>query len=1282
MDFISIKREVRNKDRIGLKPVLMLRNNKDLLVKGGVMHAFWDGTKWNDCAYQLIQKVDLLLETERQELLASYPNGGAPLIDIFPFHDSANNTYSMFNKALSLLPSSEAQLDSKIIFKSTPTRRDDYAMKRLDYDISEGPTNAFDEMFNVLYEPEELEKILWAIGSILLNKTKHHSKFLYLYGAKGTGKGTALGLIKLLTQDYHAPIDLNILTSNNAFATGQIKEALVLIDDDSDISKIENDTILLKLTSHEPIGINRKHISVYDYTFEGMLVTASNQPFKVRNIESGITRRALVVRPSNQKLDRRNYDKLWRQIKKEIPHIAKKACDTFERLGLTYYDDYIDTGVMEETNTFHRFMVDSMFELGDEVSLARGSVLFKQWLEDEGYSTVGYKKQAKREFERYYEEFSASGNYNHDKKIYERNVYRILKQELFKNDFHSSKTVYIPEDLEIEFKECDSFLDLFETDSIAQYSNFDGFPRKKWDDVSTTLKDLDTSQLHYVQLKDKNHIVVDFDIKNDKGEKDLKLNVQAASKFPETYAELSKSGAGVHLHYIYNGDVSMLEPLYDDDIEVKVYTGKSALRRKLSLNNGIEIAYLEEGFLPLKKENTQMIRDVDKVIKNELELREMIDKNIRKQIHPSTKPSIDFIVKLVKEAEDAGVLYDIRDLREDLLNFALSSTNQSYICSGLVGKINYCTIEEMPEVEINSRVIPNEHLYFYDIEVFPNVTGIVYKKYGDPTKHKLINPTAKDIDMLLTKPLVGFNNRGYDNHILWAIKLGYTPYEIFQVSQRIIDNDPSAKFMQAYSLSYTDIYCYSTKKQSLKKWEVELGLKHDELEFDWDQDLPEEHWDRMMEYCENDVDATEAVFEATQADYTGRCILAELTGMTPNDKTTNLTAALIFGKGNKNPQNDFIYTDLSKEFPGYSYSYDFNLKRCVSRYNKGEVSLDESFKHPENGIDPSEGGYIYAEPGAYENVALLDVESMHPSSLIIMNYFGPYTQNYADLKQARIHIKHGDLDKAGEMFDGKLKPYLKDKSMAKALSYALKIAINIVYGMTSAKFDNPFKHPDNVDNIVAKRGALFMIELQLAVQAKGYTVCHVKTDSIKIANADQDIIDFVFEFGEKYQYKFEHEATYEKFILISKTDYVAYDEYGWHVTGATFQNPYVYKKCISHEDIEMEDLLLTKSVKDAKIFIDEEHVGKVANVYASVSGGEMTRRDNEGKISAVAGTKDYLWKTADHLTSIHDVDLTYYDNLAAKSFAKAEVVIGDRLCSDGSKFLYFGNRDESLLKID
>jgi hypothetical protein len=316
------------------------------------------------------------------------------------------------------------------------------------------------------------------------------------------------------------------------------------------------------------------------------------------------------------------------------------------------------------------------------------------------------------------------------------------------------------------------------------------------------------------------------------------------------------------------------------------------------------------------------------------------------------------------------------------------------------------------------------------------------------------------------------------------------------------------------------------------------------------------------------------------------------------------------------------------------------------------------------GEDPGEGGYVYAEPGMYTDVALLDVASMHPTSIEQLDAFGPYTKNFAALKAARIAIKHKDYNSAGEMLGGVLKPYLKDSKDAEALSYALKIVINIVYGLTSAKFDNPFRDLRNTDNIVAKRGALFMIDLKHAVQEQGFTVAHIKTDSIKIPNATPEIIQFVMQFGLSYGYTFEHEATYDKFCLVNDAVYVAKRGDAWSVVGAQFAHPYVYKTLFSDEEIEFDDLCETKSVTQGSMYLDFDAAGKpmaLSNdgmhfvgrtgrfvpVEEGSNGGILWRIKDDKKY-AVAGTKGYFWiesTVAKDMGPLLAVDMSYYDNL-------------------------------------
>lgn len=344
---------------------------------------------------------------------------------------------------------------------------------------------------------------------------------------------------------------------------------------------------------------------------------------------------------------------------------------------------------------------------------------------------------------------------------------------------------------------------------------------------------------------------------------------------------------------------------------------------------------------------------------------------------------------------------------------------------------------------------------------------------------------------------------------------------------------------------------------------------------------------------------------------------------------------------------------------------------------------DKKYHNVYRGVDVGFGGYIRSFPGCYGNVALLDVQSLHPNSMIAMNYFGEYTQRYKDILDTRIAIKHGDFDTARKMLDGRLVKYLEDESTAKDLAQALKIVLNSTYGVTAASFDNPLRDIRNKNNIVALRGALFMKTLQDEVEERGYKIVAIKTDSIKIADADKEIIDFCIDFAKQYSYTFEFEAVYDRICQVNDADYIAkykdpdwcLETFGvipgdnkkhpgeWTVTGAKFAVPYVFKKLFSKEEIVFDDLCETKEVKSA-LYLDMneklsegEHdyhfVGKVGlfcPIMPDCGGGELVRSakapDGSVKYDAPAGTKGYRWLEAEQVKLLgkeNDIDISYYN---------------------------------------
>ena len=1249
MDFldVSVKKFTSNNRTLDyeVSPDFIFGDAKDLVVKGSKFYAYWNGSFWDTKQKNLFYDIDSLLWRRARELEDGRPG---LRIDVKEIRKASAGKFRLFADFCKACEASDISFNQKVLFADHKMQRRDYATTQLTYSPQEGEAVAFKELIGTLYLPKELDKILWFMGALFTNKMYKIEKFMYLYGSKGSGKGTVLKIFRMLFEDYCGTIDLKLLTSADQFATGQIQEVPLLIDEDTDISHIYNDTPLLKLTSHETISVNKKFKEPYDVKFIGLLITASNQRYKVRNVDSGITRRAIVVNPSGQKVSHTRYNQLMSQIKYELPYIAHMAISRFEELGFDYYDDYFDVDMAEQTDHIFDFIRSNAIHMQNGITLKQISELYREYLEDMGWKTDGYKATIKREALRYFDTMLKDSHVDGTRvnNYFKGFRWNIAFPEGVVGTTKADDTV-VPDNW-LEFDHHNEVFNKLAADYPAQAALRNGNPSEKWDNVVTKLSDIQTNKLHWVKVP-LNHVILDFDLKDENGKKNLELNKEAASKFPPTYAEVSKSGQGIHLHYIYDGNVNELDNLVEKNIEIKVYRGKSSLRRIDKASNNLQLSHISSG-LPLKeKKDREMYDQIKEITYTEKTLRNFVKRQLgmiegKEPSHPNTKPTIDFIAHEIQKAADMGLEYDITDLRHAVFMRAIRSTNNKDYCLAVFQQIPWSTMrddEGKTEAKLTNftKIYPKEELVFFDIEVYPNLFVVVWKKYHEDEFTRWINPTPDQIEYLMTFPLVGFNNRRYDNHILYARLLGSNNMELFTQSHRIINekNAKSGMYAAAYELSYTDIYEYSQKKQSLKRWEVDLGIKHVEMEIPWDKPVPDELIDTVVEYCVNDVDATEKLFDAIYADYVAREILATIAKGSMNATNNQLTAKFIFGDDPR-PQDKFNYVHLNKLFPGYEYSFGKSTYR---------------------GFETGEGGFVYAEPGVYENIALEDVESMHPNSLVNMNYFGPYTQRYADLLKVRVLLKHNKIDEVKQMFDGILAPFLDNPEYLKPLVTALKIVINSVYGMTSAKFDNKFKHPDNIDNIVAKRGALFMVDLKFAVEEQGYKVCHIKTDSVKVPNADEKIIKFIEDFGARpeYNYKFVHEHTYKRMALINNAVYIAQlEDDSWSPVGAEYANTYLLKRVWTKEELVDRDFFITKQSK-GHIYLGDEFVGKVGSIYASKSGAECMWTEDDENFKSVTGTKGYLFKQTDQF-NIEDVDFAYYDKVAIDGLKKI-MKVGD-----------------------
>lgn len=1269
LDFYEIAQNFPKANAIVVYPEYLVQEEMhDLMVRGGAFYAVWDPDKniWNRNERSVKRLVDRDVEAvfkevekENQKKAVSKKllknNSSGKWAEFKTYMKNLSDSYNRLDENVCFQKLDENAKITLVNYRGVRMKKENYVSKSLPYSLEPGEPEAWNEMISVLYDPDERDKIEWAIGAILTGDAKKIQKFLVFYGPQGSGKSTVLNIVMKLLAGYYTTFKAeNLVKGNDSFNLDFLAEdPLVAIDADTNLSHIESNALINQIVSHEQLKVNEKFKNRYPNKPMCMLMLGTNQPVKITDAKSGIIRRLIDIEPSGRLIKpEERYDALNEKIDGELGKIAQHCINIYKELGRTYYSDYIPERMMYRTDAFFNFMEEKMYllmkkqrdeiESGDPyavegISAANLWTMWKQFCEESGieYSRKRFEiiDEAKNYFEEFHKEpvkigINKDGSDNRARSWFTKFKFDKFNQgDEDKKETRRERKMKEKKDIQVEEPKEESWLKLDKTKSLlddilkeckAQYEmpTKDHPLKYTWANCKTKLKDIDTSKTHYVQGFSQQLVTVDFDKKGPDGKKDLEANLKAASEWPPTYAELSNSGVALHLEYFYDGDPNDVSSVFDEDVEIKVFPDDKslALRRRVSACNDLPIAHLKPGSLPFKEKRQVINWDG---VQDDKHLRNLINQAIAKNIRPygeepKTITCVKYIRNLLKQAQDDGMTYDIRDLENLIYSFAASSHHNSEECIRIFYDMELKWPKEDEGFSMDkakSGIYSGDApIIILDCEVTRNLILVVYKELepdGIPAVKKnpkdiknkcvrLYNPKPHEIEKLFRMKIVGHNVVGYDNHILYALYLGYSPEEVFNLSQSIIVHGKRSPFYEAKNVSYTDTLDVASSKKGLKKIEIEMHIPHKEMEVDWSKPLPESEWERLATYCENDVFATEAYFlsDGWQADFKAREILADLTGMTVNDSTNNLTAQLIFGDV-KEPWHEFNYPDLKAMFP----EYVFDPIHRKSYYGDVEVG---------------EGGRVYAEEGTYYNVVTFDVASMHPTSIIVENGFGPYTKNYEDLYKARIAIKHKDYEAARKMFCGKLAKYLENSKDAKALSYALKIALNSVYGMTAATFQNRFKDPRNNDNWVAKRGALFMEKLRREVQARGGHVIHIKTDSIKLVNPTPELSDFVINFGKQYGYTFEIESRYERICLVNHAVYIAlrakndaewleecekakkhaeetetpyFEPTRWTATGAQFQHPYVFKRLFSHEPMNFWDFCETKNVKTS-LYLD------------------------------------------------------------------------------------------------
>ena len=359
LDFLLVTTRSSKRGVVEVYPKFIIKKSKDLMIRGGDFYAIWIEERgiWSTDEQDALQLIDQEIRKKYEEIKRDSDDN----VHALYMWDSGSGMIDSWHKyCQKQMRDSFHQLDEKLIFSNIETKKTDYATKKLSYPLEDGEIASYDRLMSVLYSPEERMKIEWAIGAIVSGDSKKIQKFLVLYGAAGTGKSTVLNIVQQLFDGYYSVFDAKALGSaSNSFALEAFKSnPLVAIQHDGDLSRIEDNTRLNSLVSHELMTVNEKFKSTYATQFNAFLFMGTNKPVKITDGKSGLLRRLIDVSPTGDKLPSKEYKTIMKRIPFELGAIADHCLKVYQS-NPGRYDAYIPLNLLGASNDFYNFVLDS-----------------------------------------------------------------------------------------------------------------------------------------------------------------------------------------------------------------------------------------------------------------------------------------------------------------------------------------------------------------------------------------------------------------------------------------------------------------------------------------------------------------------------------------------------------------------------------------------------------------------------------------------------------------------------------------------------------------------------------------------------------------------------------------------------------------------------------------------------------------------------------------------------------------------------------------------------------
>ena len=449
---------------------------------------------------------------------------------------------------------------------------------------------------------------------------------------------------------------------------------------------------------------------------------------------------------------------------------------------------------------------------------------------------------------------------------------------------------------------------------------------------------------------------------------------------------------------------------------------------------------------------------------------------------------------------------------------------------------------------------------FFDIEVFKYNAMVVFKDENKKLLRVFHNNFKGLLDFIKGKVLVGFNNYHYDDFILHAMIDQKSNKQIKELNDRIISGEQiKLKYRKFESLD-----CFQqidVSNPSLKKIEGNMGrmILESSVPFSIDRELTEEEFYQVLDYCCYDVDMVVELFKMRMKSYFKPKF--SLVDMYKDEKairwnTTTISGNLLLKKKLQKWSNIRVEEEFLELVPPdvkemwLERAQDFNKKKT----NK-TITINEFGNEIQFGFGGLHGAHTKIKK--QKNVKLLDVASMYPNIILILNVLGEASEKYKSILDRRLAIKHVD----------------------KILSEALKLILNSVYGNLNNEYSLLYNPNGALSVCVYGQIALFELCKRIAPYS---TILNINTDGVAFIPENDGYIEVYKQWEKDFKLQLE-EKNFDYIYQKDVNNYIAINGDYMECKGADV-NRYLEDSLFRNNNARIVDIaLVDKLTKDKDI---------------------------------------------------------------------------------------------------